>query len=88
VSQRDIASEGFGRWVRARAGVATDKQTEAPTLTPEQQAAKGGADGGARGPEPQRSESDRLDQAIRDAALAGGSHRIMDNNIIRERFVF
>lgn len=87
MSQRDLASEQFGAWARARAGVTTEVQTEPETeLTPEQQAAKGGADGGARGREPQRSESDRLEQAIRDAHLAGGTHRIMHDHIVREKF--
>ncbi len=84
----DPASEQFRAWARARAGVSTNEQAK-PGPTHEEKVADavaGGADGGARGPEPQRSEHDRLNEAMRDAVLMGGSHRIMHDGVIRERF--
>jgi hypothetical protein len=67
----DSASETFGAWARARAGVSTAEQTK-PEPTPEEaraNAATGGADGGAgRGDD--RGERPRDPDAVLREAIA------------------
>jgi hypothetical protein len=78
LSQHDeAASKQFGAWLRSSAKV---------EVTPKQAAVPDAADGGKRGPEPQRSEHDRLNEAMRDAMFMGGSHRVMHDGVIREKF--
>lgn len=80
--QPDEASKQFGAWLRSSAKV--DVQDGAAARV-EVATGPDAADGGKRAPMPQRSEHDRLNEAMRDAALTGGSHRLMHRGQIRER---
>jgi hypothetical protein len=66
----DPASEAFGAWARAQAGVSAVEQIK-PEPTYEEKVADavaGGADGGAHGPEPKPS----FDAQVRTLRYSGG----------------